>query len=70
MVYRTIQTQYILNSVNFDGYPIWIIYLKPKVTLQLHLYEEIFSHFSFDSMGIFIRLSCHALSEEVQTNHR
>ena len=38
--------------------------------LSMEIPEEIVCHVSFEIMGIFIRCSCHALSEEVETNHR
>ena len=38
--------------------------------LSMEIPLETVCHFSFKIMGIFIRVSCHALSVEVQTNHR
>ena len=46
-----------------------IIYLKPEVTLHHIVYALIVGHFSMD-VGIFLSFSGHALSVEVQTNHR
>ena len=46
--------------------------LKTKSNFTAYIYmKKLFnSHFSSEIMGIFIRFSCHALSEEVQTNLR
>ena len=38
--------------------------------LSVEIPIEIVCHFSFEIMGFFIRFSCHALSVEIQTNHR
>ena len=38
--------------------------------LSMEIPEEIVCYVSFEIMGFFIRCSCHALSVEVQTNHR
>ena len=46
--------------------------LKTKSNFTAYIYmKKLFnSHFSSEIMGIIIRFSCHALSEEVQTNLR
>ena len=53
-----------------DYYALSSILQAEKQIYSVYLYQVIVSHFSFEIMGIVIRFSCHALSEEVQTNRR
>ena len=48
----------------------FLIYLKPKVTLHHVLYALTVGHIYLDAIGVFLRVSGHPLSVDVQTNHR